>query len=479
MSQRRLGITVGRRGLCAAGLERTGREFALCARWQTARAAGESMTIALERLLSSIPDGWRDGEIHVALSPVDLACADILEVPYRNENQLTRVAPSLAEGRCAGETVEELAIDVLMMSRVGDGALIQLAAFRSAKLKELNDLLERLLPKATVGLVTTIPFSLLRAVPEGDGLWGVPLGASGEGAVWERKGGEVRSLRVFPMEGSLNPAPSPRVRAAHVGPLPQGERVLPAQPQGEEGWALLEMNAHGLNSSSHELHLLDGPTAVRGLKGEAVVPGELAAVGAALLDPDRSINLLRAAPGAPRSVTEHLRAPLLASAVAATVLFVATGLYFDLCARQYERDLARCGEKEQAAWKAVLPSESYQPGTLAGRLQRETQKVQHLRAANDQASALRLWGELSSVMPKADQVGLTLEEIHLTRRGGRLQAKVPAAEGNPLQNASLIESSINRSTAVAARGEFEQRDKQITVRMQLDYKPQPGQPRAP
>lgn len=450
MSRRRLGIAAGRREVRAVGLERAGREHALGARWQTSRAPGESLLTSLERLLSSIPGEWREGEIHLALSPVDLACADLLEVPYRNEKQLTRVAPSLAEGRCAGETVEELAIDILMTGRVGDGALIQLAAMRSARLKELNALLERLLPKATVGLITAVPFALLRAVPEGDGLWGVRLGASCEGAVWERKGGEACSLRVFPMES-----------------------------QASDGLQLIEQNAHALNSKSAELRVLEGPTPVRGLKSGAIVPEELAAVGAALLDPDRSINLLRGTPDAPRSVTEHIRAPLLASAVAATVLFIAAGLYFDLCARQHERDTAFCGAKEQEVWKGVLPAEAYQPGTLAGRLQREVQRTQQLRSANDQPSALHLWGELGAAMPSADQVGLTLEELHLTRRGGRLQAKVPAADGNPLSNASMLEASINRSAAVAARGEFERRDGQVTVRMQLDYRPRAGSGRAP
>ena len=57
------------------------------------------------------------------------------------------------------------------------------------------------------------------------------------------------------------------------------------------------------------------------------------------------------------------------------------------------------------------------------------------------------------------------------RRNGRLSARVPASEGNPLQNAALLESSINQSAVVAARGEFERREGEITVRMQLDYKP--------
>lgn len=465
---RRLGIAAGRRGLHAVGLERTGREFALGARWQTARAPGESLPTALERLLVSIPDEWRDSEVHLALSPIDLACADLMEVSYRSEDPLTRVAPSLAEGRCAGETVEELAIDVLMTGRLGDGSLVQLAAIRSTRLKELTDLFARLLPKATVGLITAIPFALLRAVPEGDGLWGVPLSASGEGAVWERKGGEVHALRVFPIEGfPLSP--------------PDFANAASGRPSTTRGawFALLEQNVHALNSTSDQLHILDGPTPVRGVVSESIAPDELAAVGAGLLDPDRSLNLLRGAPGAPRLVTEQIRAPLLACAVAATVLFVAVGLYCDLCARQYEQDLVRCAEKEQAAWKALLPSEAYQQGTLAARLQREVISSQQMQSANAQPSALRLWGELGAAMPQADQVGLALEELHLTRRGGRMQAKVPAAEGNPLQNASLIEASINRSAAIAARGEFEKRDAQITVRMHLDYKPKNGPGRAP
>ena len=74
-------------------------------------------------------------------------------------------------------------------------------------------------------------------------------------------------------------------------------------------------------------------------------------------------------------------------------------------------------------------------------------------------------------MPEPEALGLTLESLDLAPDGGRISARLPAVKEDPLKNASQLESRLNQSSRMTARGDYEVRDGQVQVRLRMDYKP--------
>ena len=202
------------------------------------------------------------------------------------------------------------------------------------------------------------------------------------------------------------------------------------------------------------------------------VPVSLAAaVAAALAEPDETANLLRGAKDAQRGAVSRLRGPLTKLGAAAALLLVITGFRFERHLGQCEADLEACGKTERQLWERTLPGEPYKAGELAGKLVKTLSQKEKSAAANRFPSALSFWSEVACAMPNPDQVGLSLESLHLAPDGGRMLGRVSRGSTDPLSNAALLESALSKSDRLAARGEFETRDSEIVVRLRLDYRP--------
>jgi hypothetical protein len=91
--------------------------------------------------------------------------------------------------------------------------------------------------------------------------------------------------------------------------------------------------------------------------------------------------------------------------------------------------------------------------------------------STDFPSALAFWGEIGKRMPDPEAIGMTLESLDLAPDGGRISARVPAIQGDPLKNASQLEGQLNQSRKMAARGDYEVREGQVQVRLRLDFRP--------
>jgi hypothetical protein len=428
--KRCLGASIGRKTVAIAGVL-AGRSAVIDFSQLVERNKGETLIESLQTALEKVPAAWRDSDVFIAVSSGDLACADCFEVPFSSEGQIEAISGSLAESRCAGYSAEELATDLQRVSGTKTGSMVQVVSLPHCTLNAIQECVRKILPAARLKTVSAIPIALSRALPQ-QGIHGFMVG--GEGILLANNG-NTQAWRSFPV-GTINPEQALAARAASVG----------------EG-----------DVTHHAKEI-----ALKGIDG---VPVELAAaVAVAIVEPAKSANLLRSAMDAPRSSLARLRGPLTLVGTAAALLLVAAGLFFDKQVRQLETNAAALEKSEHKLWEGALPNEPYKTAALTSRLKRILTQRNKVAEANKYPSALAFWSEMAGVLPNADQVGLSLESLQLSPEGGRLTGKVNKGTGDPLSNASLLESSLNNSESLAARGEFETRESEIVVRMRLDYR---------
>lgn len=427
--KRRVGISIGRKAVAIAGIL-AGRRFAIEFSSLSERVQNSTLVDSLASAMNALPPQWRNCEIFIAISSGDLACADCFEVPYCSESQIETISNSLAESRCAGYSAEDLSTDLQRISVAKIGSTIQVIAIPHRTLSAIQECIKKVLPVARLKVVTAIPMAL-SGVLQSPGVHGLVI--AGEGILLSNN--NILAWRSFPVGAE------------------QPEQAL---------------SSRASSFSTDEIQIYAKEIAFPGIRK---VPLELAAaVAVTIAEPRTTPNLLRGAKDAPRNTLSRLRGPLTLAGAAMALLLLVAGLYFDKQVRQVATRTATIEVAERNLWVEALPNETYRPTALTTRLKSILTQRNKVTEANKYPSALAFWSEMASVLPNADQVGLSMESLQFGPDGGRLTGKVNKGTSDPLSNASLLESALNNSDSLAARGEFETRDTEIVVRMRLDYR---------
>jgi hypothetical protein len=430
--KRHVGVSIGRNAVAIAGVS-AGRRACIEFSAVAPRVAESTPALSLAAALEKLPAEWRTADVFIAISNGDLACADCFEVPFSSESQIEAVTGSLAESRCAGFSAEDLATDLQRVIVTKNGAVVQIVAIPHTSLNALQACVKKSLPGARLKCVTAIPAALSAVLPR-EGCHG--YAAAGEGFVISAEN-TIPVWRSFP----VNAASADQTLAARA------------------------------SAQSAEATLYSSEVPLRGM---AEVPVALAAAAAVTLsEPGKIANVLRGAKDAPRSSVARLRGPLTFAGAAAAILLLAAGLYFDKQTHEFESSAQAVENAERKLWESALPHETYKPLGLTARLKKILAQQNKVAEANKYPSAFGFWSEMASVLPNADQIGMSMESLQLGPDGGRLMGKVNKGTSDPLSNASLLESALNNSESLAARGEFETHETEIVVRMRLDYRQPP------
>jgi len=437
VSHRRLGIALGRHELAVAILEGRGRSLTVA--WHKAErwAAHDPLAAGVRRLLEQIPKDLPCREVRVACSPRWLACADLVDVPYRSEAQIEAVAGSLAEGRSAGESAEDLAVDVVRVGVTKEGTLVNLHAIRHPILDQLRAGIQAALPSAQITTVTSTWAAVASCFSTGV----LALAAAGEGLVVVADHGAAKAWRAFPLDTAS----------------PDARSTLLAAADG------LGIAASDLTVCLHEQPLRHGALELEARYATAVM--------AALCETKACPNLLRGSKDAPRGLLTQVRAPLTAVALAATLLLAASAFLFHARAKGCALRLQDVETSEKVLWEQAFPCKAYRQGSLTKEWEATEQLRQKNAEVNGFPSALAFWSEIGQALPNADQMGMTLEALQLGPEGGRMTAKVETHGNDPLSQAAHLEHALNARERLSARGEFEAKDKEVLVRMRLDYRP--------
>lgn len=408
MKSRPIGIAVGRREVSAVVLSRRGGTAKVTFECAVPRPAGTSVAEALRAALAALPEEFRKGApVFLALSPLDLATDDFWEAPRgMSSRALAEILPALVEERTLGETLEGLAFDVRKV-----GPTLRAAALPAEDAAGLAGTLRE------AGLVparlTSITAALAAAFPE----------PAETRLLWA---GFSLSLRRDP----------------------GGAVIREASPAGDE--------------DASELH---PPLSWKGI--EVTSPGRAAALAAVAAPTDLVPCALRGLPGAPRSWTERFRGPLLAASFSAAALLLATGLHFRTERRACEAELAALERAESELWERHFPGRR-RDGELARALRKALAQEE---AASETPSAFALFGELARNFPDAEALGISLQALELSSEtGGRLQAVIPAASGDPLRTAAHLEEKLSESRLFRARGDFEAQGSVVQVRLRLELR---------
>ena len=439
MSHRRIGISVLRREAALIGHERG--KGAISFSLRQARPTGQSAAQCIEGLLLQLPPDWQKCDLSIALSCGDLSCADCFEVPYRSAGSVATIAGSLAESRCAGENAEDMAIDLAINATTKESSTIEIVAIAHSMLDEIRATVSRCVPKCRLQIVSSIPSLLARAI-ETDGIHGFCFDAAAEGVLISTTNGKATGWRGFPLDSSARNA----------------EEVLKSAV------------AASFKDQAASATVLTGSSAFR-VAGCDVEIALLPACAAALAQPGDCANLLHGALDAPRQLGARLRNPLLWAGAAAAILLFALGAYFEQQRNQVESDLAILKQSERKLYEKLLSGEKYTEDQLLTRMRRVLQQHTKEADANRVPSALAFWGELAGALPNPDQIGMSVESLQLSAESGRITGRVNKGPSDPLSNAALLESSVNASPALAARGEFENKEGEVVVRLNLNYRP--------
>lgn len=432
MSRVRLALWIARREVVAAGSS----GGAPCVVLRVARPTGTSACAALQGILSSLSAEWHAADVRLVLSAGDVACADCFEVPFKTESEIEDTAASLAEGRCAGESAEELAIAIRQAVRRKDGSCVHALALKQAQLKELRDVFSQALPSARLTLISSA-LPLLSSMLTQDGFYVLDARAAGE------------VLSVLMKDGV----------AQQWASCPRGHSEV-------------GVNADVVAQSFGNSEKLETFAGEISLKANLKAPPEFAVAYAALeCEPAQVLNILAIAPDAQKASTGRLRGAWMRTAVAAMLLFGAAGFYFDTVASRAAQALEIVDAKERELWKQRFPSKQYLPGALHASMTKMLADHTKGEGANQFPSALGFWGEMVAHMPNPEQVGLSIESLQLSHDGGRLVGHVDKASDDVLKNASMLEAHLNTSKLMQTRGEYETRDKDIVVRLRMDYQP--------
>jgi hypothetical protein len=217
----------------------------------------------------------------------------------------------------------------------------------------------------------------------------------------------------------------------------------------------------------------DGPDEPGSVPWNGVqIPREQAAAfAAAVCEPDAVPNLLNAFPQHRKTFLKRFRDPLLNVGAAAALCLGAFGVQFHREAVRERDELAAARRAEMELWGRFLPTDGPREGRLLKAMRDRLADLGETSGAADIPSALAFWGEIGRQMPDPESLGLTLESLDLAPDGGRLSARVPASKDDPLKNASQLETRLNQSKKLAARGDYEVREGQVQVRLRMDYRP--------
>ena len=434
--KRRLGIAITRNDATVIGLETSGQTSRVVFTARVERKERSEST-TLEELLRSVPGNWQRCEVVLGLSHSLLSCADCVAVPYRSSAQLELVAASLAEGRCAGESAEDLAVDALQLGAQDSGMLVEILAVQQAKIASLRSSIRKLLPHSTLISVGSIAAALARTLEVETCVIAIANASSAEGYAIQFEAGRPVNWRAFPLRPSEATA---RQR------LLKNASELGAQPR----------------------LLLDEPVEFStGLKVDAAFA---AATAVALSSGLECANALRGTPDYPKAFVSKFKRSILSTMTAAAVLCVAAGIYFHSQVENAEANLDQVDVDERKLWQQYLPSER-PSGALLARMQQKITEHNRSMDANRAPSALAFWAEIGAVLPQPDSLGLTLDTLQLGPDGGRWTGHVSVKPGDPLANAASFERALNTSACIAARGEFEAKESDVQVRMRLDYEP--------
>lgn len=206
-------------------------------------------------------------------------------------------------------------------------------------------------------------------------------------------------------------------------------------------------------------------------KGLEIPIGLAAALAAAVADPDAVPNALTGDREARTSLARRFREPFLGLTGASVLLLAALGLRFHREKAHQNAELDLLQGVETRLRKDLLPAGSSPSCALLQSLERQIEERGGVSGANGFPSALAFWAELAAHMPDVEALDLTLESLDFTPEGGRMSARVRAAKGDPLRNAAHLESEIDRSERLKAKGDYEVRDGQVEVRLRMEYRP--------
>jgi hypothetical protein len=205
--------------------------------------------------------------------------------------------------------------------------------------------------------------------------------------------------------------------------------------------------------------------------GVEVSAASAAALAAAAADPESVPDLMNVVRSAPGSLARRLRDPLLNVAAALILCLAAVAVHFHRIAERGRVELAGAESAELELWERYLPSEIPRPGRLLKTMSERLSDSGEGSDSPEIPSALSFWGEIGRQMPEPDAIGLTLESLDLAPDGGRLSARLPATQGDPLRQATQLEGLLNQSKKVSARGDYEVRDGQVQVRLRMNFRP--------
>jgi hypothetical protein len=408
VGQVRIGIAIGRRAARIVIVRGDRNTCVMLFEREIARPPVAPPSLILGELLSDVPKPFRKESLAVALSSADLACDDIWEAPDGlRTKDVAAVAPVLLEARSTGESLEHLSIDV----RAGAGQL------------------------TAVALVTRE----LLALREKAGV----------------HGGRLRLVTSIPAAVSET-----YLRQGSYSLCWAGQRVEVERREENVAWRSMPWDRAEEVSAA--------PLEIGGL---SLGPGTAAAMAVALADPDAVPNALRGAPDAPRSFGERFRIPLWAFSIASALFLVALGFFFRAENARLGFELAAAEQTERRLTLLHFPERLPVRGDLV-RMVKDRLRDSGQGAAGDTPvpSAFRFWLELGKHLPDVESLGLSLESLDISPEGGRLSAAVASAPGDALRNAALLEAKLNESAKLSARGDFEARERDVQVRLKMDYR---------
>jgi hypothetical protein len=211
----------------------------------------------------------------------------------------------------------------------------------------------------------------------------------------------------------------------------------------------------------------EGTLVSRGLE---VSYGQAAAFAAAVADLDTLPNVLDSTSDRKHAWVRTLRDPIANVAAALSLCLVGLGIHFHRTALQERVQLGSAREAESQLGRRYLPGQEIPEGRL---LRLVNERVADIDAPGGVGipSALAFWDEIGKQFPDVNALGLTLESLDLAPDGGRLSSRVPAGKEDPLKNASDLEGQLNKSRKLSARGDYEVKDREVQVRLRMDYRP--------
>ncbi len=405
----RVGVAIGPASGAILAVHRNGAESKILFHHEVARPEGRKSWEILEELLSALPRDLGKAPVSLALSSGEFACADAWAPPEGlKRSALETLAPALCEARCAGETLEDLSLDVVL----GEKSIHAVALS--------NEVLEGL---RRVAAARGIPIHLVTAIPPV--LAGVFSGkdelhvlSGGEGIEVRREGGVV-SWRSYPLDPPECVSPN--------GALQWGGIVIPAD--------------------------------------------RIPAFAAAVAEPDGLPNALRGAPDAPRSFLSRYLRPLLGLGAAVALFLGTLAFSFHRRTDSLRAEVEGLSRDEEGFQRTHLPGRSSKGPDLLRAMNDRLREAGESPSGSEFPSALSFWIEIARQMPDVEAMGMALESLDLSPEGGRLSAAVIPVAGDELRNAALLEGSLNKSPRMTARGDYERREKDLQVRLRIEFRP--------